>query len=143
MKETIRTARRYGLLVCAVSIVLFQLLAAPVTSLFLNTSAGDAATALETLGYAVLFLRIRSLASPVQFLNYHTSYCMQAMGDGRSTILHAVVRELVFYIPIMYLMDGLLGAGGLATALPVGEACGAVFALMLLQRKLKKDDLRK
>ena len=143
MKETIRTARRYGLLVCAASIVLFQLLASPLTSLFLSTASEDAAAAIQTLGYAVLFLRIRSLASPVQFLNYHTSYCMQAMGDGKSTILHAVVRELVFYIPFMYLLDGLLGAGGLAAALPVGEACGAAFALMLLQRKLKKDDLSK
>ena len=139
MRETIRTARWYGLAVAGVSIVLFQLLASPLTGLFLSTSSENADTALQTLGHAVLFLRIRSLASPVQFLNYHTSYCMQAMGDGKGTILHAVVRELVFYIPFMYLLDGLLGAGGLAAALPVGEACGAAFALMLLHRRLNRD----
>ena len=139
MKETISTARRYGLVVAGISIVLFQLLASPVTSLFLSTSSANAETALTTLSYAVVFLRIRSLASPVQFLNYHTSYCMQAMGDGKGTILHAVVRELVFYIPFMYLLDHLLGTGGLAAALPVGEACGAAFALMLLHRRLNRE----
>ena len=61
---------------------------------------------------------------------------MQAMGNGRATMLHAVVRELVFYIPLMFLLDRLFGEVGLAAALPVGEACGAVFALWLLNRSI-------
>ncbi|MBQ9342609.1 MAG: MATE family efflux transporter, partial [Clostridia bacterium] len=55
-----------------------------------------------------------------------------------STLLHAFVRELVFYIPFMFLLDRLFGETGLAAALPVGEACGAAFALFLLHRALKK-----
>ena len=78
------------------------------------------------------------MASPVQFINYHTSYCMQAMGNGRGTLLHAFVRELVFYMPFMALLDRLFGETGLAAALPVGETCGAVFALYLLRRWLKR-----
>ena len=78
------------------------------------------------------------MASPVQFINYNSSYCMQAMGYGKGTLLHAFVRELVFYIPFMFLLDWLFGAAGLAAALPVGEACGAVFALFLLHRFLQK-----
>ena len=95
-----------------------------------------------TVGSCALFLRIRSLGSPVQFLNYHSSYCMQAMGDGRSTLLHACVRELVFYIPFMFLLDRLFGEIGLASAMPIGEACGALFALWLLRRLLKKTGER-
>lgn len=138
MKKVISTARNTGLAISAVSIVLFQLFANPASRLFLSTSAGEAETALITVGYAALFLRIRSIASPVQFINYHTSYCMQAMGDGKGTLLHAFVRELVFYIPFMFLLDKLFGETGLAAALPVGEFCGAVFALYLLRRSLKK-----
>mgnify|MGYP007070320543 CR=1 FL=1 len=80
-------------------------------------------TALLTVGYAALFLRIRCVASPVQFINYHTSFCMQAMGDGARTLLHAFVRELVFYIPFMFLLDRMFGEVGLAAALPVSEGC--------------------
>ena len=138
MRATIRTARLVGLAVAGASIILFQLFANPASRLFLSTSAGDAETALITVGYAALFLRIRSIASPVQFINYHTSYCMQAIGNGKSTLLHAFVRELVFYIPFMFLLDRLFGETGLAAALPVGEACGAAFALFLLHRALKK-----
>ncbi|MBQ7677590.1 MAG: cation transporter [Lachnospiraceae bacterium] len=139
MRETIRTARLWGLAVSAFSILIFEIFAGPAARLFLNTAAEDAANAALTVGFAALFLRIRCIASPVQLLNYHASYCMQAMGKGRATMLHAVVRELVFYIPCMFLLDALFGEVGLAAALPVGEACGAAFALFLLYRMLNSD----
>ena len=132
MRETIRTARIAGLTVSAVCILLLELFANPAVRLFLNTGAGNTGAAVKTVAYATVFLRIRAVASPVQFINYHTSYSMQAMGEGRKTLLHAFVRELVFYIPAMFLLDRLFGENGLATALPVGETCGALFALFLL-----------
>lgn len=137
MRSVISTARKTGLLVSAVAILLFELCAVPATQLFLSTTA-DAATALRTVGYAAAFLRVRCLASPVQFLNYHTSFCMQAMGNGRGTLLHAFVRELVFYIPLMFLLDRLFGEMGLAAAMPAGEALGALFAVYLLRRTVKR-----
>ena len=66
---------------------------------------------------------------------------MQAVGDGRDTLLHAAVRELVFYIPFMYLLDSLFGINGLVSALLAGESCGAAFAFLLLAR-WRKTKLR-
>ena len=137
MKEVMRTARVSGLVISFACMILFEIFADQACSAFLSTSAGDAATALATVDYASRFLRIRCLASPVQFINYSTSYSMQAMGNGRGTLLHAFVRELVFYIPLMFLLDRMFGELGLAAALPVGEACGAAFALWLMNRWLK------
>ena len=141
MQQTIDTARRWGLLISFACIALFELFAPQVSRAFLSVSAGDAQhaeNAVRTLAYAALFLRIRCAASPVQFINYHTSFCLQAMGDGKGTLLHAFVRELVFYIPFMILLDRLFGETGMASALPAGEACGAVFALWLLNRWIGK-----
>ncbi|MBQ3378800.1 MAG: MATE family efflux transporter [Clostridia bacterium] len=136
MREVIRTARKTGLIVSFICIAFFEIFAAPSSELFLSTTAGDVNSAVLTVSLATMFLRIRAAASPVQFLNYHTSYCMQAMGNGKYTMLHAFVRELVFYIPFMFILDGFFGETGLASALPVGEACGAAFALYLLHRML-------
>ena len=137
MQETINTARNTGLLVSFICILLFQLFAGNVTRFFLSTNASDPADALATIAYASLFLRIRSFASPVQMLNYHTSYCMQAMGKGKETMLHAFVRELLLYIPFMFILDKIFGETGLAAALPVGEGCAAIFALWLLTRTIR------
>lgn len=143
MQEVIRTARKVGLLVSACCIVFFEIFADPSCRLFLSATAGDTETALITIGYATLFLRIRCIASPMQFINYHTSFCMQAMGEGKKTLLHAFVRELVFYIPFMFLLDRLFGETGLAAALPIGETCGAVFALFLLHKAIQEARARK
>ena len=143
MKKTVNTARLWGLIVSFVSIALFELFAGDVTRLFMSTSRGDAENALRTVSYATLFLSIRCLASPFQFLNYHTSFSMQAMGDGKATMLHAFVREIVFYIPFMFLLDRLFGETGLAWALVAGEGCGAMFALWLMHKAMKQAEKRK
>lgn len=139
MKETINTARLAGLLISCLSIIFFQIFASDVTKVFLSTKTADSETALRTIGYAALFLRIRCFASPVQMLNYHTSFCMQAMGKGRETLLHAFVREIVLYIPLMFILDGLFGEAGLAAALPVGEGLAALFAFYLLKRTISRS----
>ena len=136
-EAVIRTARIWGLVIAGVSILSFQLLALPLTRFFMSTGSDNAELAVKTIAFAELFLRIRCLASPSQFINYHTSYCMQAMGNGRETMLHSVVRQLVIYIPMMILLDRLFGETGLAAALPVSETLSAVFAFWLLRKILK------
>ena len=138
MQEAINYSRKVGFIISGICIVLLELAARPVTNFFLSTRAGDTATALLTVAIASRFLRIRCLASPFQFINYSCSYNMQAMGNGRGTLIHAFIRELVFYIPYMFLLDKIFGENGLASALPVGEACGAVAAMLLVRHTIKK-----
>ena len=138
LRETIQTARKAGLMISGFCVVFFEIFARPASRLFLSVSAGDAETALITVTYAALFLRIRCIASPVQFLNYHTSYCMQAMGNGKGTLIHAFVREMIFYIPLMFLLDQFFQEIGLAAALFVGESFSAIFALYLLSKSMRK-----
>lgn len=138
MNTVIRSVRVYGLIIAAVSLVLFELFAAQVVRLFLSTSAGRVDDAVTTIGYATLFLQIRCVASISQFLNYHTSFCMQAVGNGRDTLIHSFCRELVFYIPFMYLLNALFGKVGLVCALIAGETCGAILALILFARWKRK-----
>ena len=138
MQKTIRLGRIYGLSICVVCVALFELFASPITGIFLSAKGAGAAEALTTIGYAALFLRFRCLSSPVQFLNFHTSFCMQAMGDGRDTLIHALFRDLVFYIPFMFLLNALFGAVGLVNGQLAGESCSAILAMILLRRWIKK-----
>lgn len=135
MNDVIKTARRIGLAIAAACIVLYELLAKPLCGVFLDTSVGTEAAL--TLGFAVLFLRIRCLASPMQFMNYYSSYCMQAVGNGRSTLVHACIRVLAGYIPFMYIGNAIFGQIGLASAFPVGETFGAIVAAIIVARLFK------
>lgn len=130
MDDVIRASRISGLVIAAVTLVLYEIFALPICKVFLVTKQENAAEALATVTMAATFLRLRSIASIPQFLNYNTSFCMQAMGNGTGTLLHACMRELVFYVPFMYLFDSLFGTNALAGAQIAGELCGAVFALV-------------
>ena len=143
MKLTIKKVRQYGLIISLISIILFEIFASPVCRLFLNTAAKNSAginapSPEAVIALAIIFLRFRCAASLSQFMNYHTSYCLQAIGDGKDTLIHAVVRELVFYIPFMYVLDKIFSSYGLASALIAGETAGALFAMLLLKKELKK-----
>lgn len=137
MQNVIRTARKMGLIVSVCSIAFLEIFAPFLVGFFLDSSDASG-TAAATLVFAATFLRLRATASPFQFLNYHTSYCMQAMGDGRDTMIHAIVRILILYIPAMYLLDMLFGENGLALALTISEALAACVALALLKRWIRK-----
>lgn len=139
MKEIIKTETICGFIVCLFTISLFELLAKPITSVFLNSNSVSARGALETLSLAVVILRVRCLVSPFQFMNYRSSFCMQAMGDGTGTLIHACMRQLVFYIPFMYILKAFFGFNGLISSLLAGEFCGMITALILMNRKLKKN----
>ena len=139
MHAAVRTARIWGLIVSAVSILLLEIFARPAANLLLSTAAGDALGAAATVTLAAAFLRVRCLAAPVQLLNYHSSFALQAVGRGGDTLLHACVRELGIYIPLMLLLDKLFGQMGLAAALPAGEGLAAIFALWLLRRALNAN----
>lgn len=142
MHRVISNVRIYGLVIAAVCLTLFEIFAKPIVGVFMNTGAEGAENAQACIVLAAVFLRIRCCASLSQFMNYHTSFCMQAVGDGRDTLVHAAVRELVFYIPLMYLLNYLFGKYGLACALIAGETLGAVLAVLLFANWKKKNALR-
>jgi len=137
----IQTARKLGIAVTAVTTVLYEVFATQIVSVFISNGASGDEVAM-VLGFATTFLRIRALGAVLMFLNYHTSYCMQAMGDGKGTLIHSVLRQLIFYIPFLILFDALWGENGLAAALLAGEALGAAAALLLLRKCLKEVDLK-
>ena len=105
----------------------------------MNAGVGNIQDAVNTIEFATVFLAIRALASPMQFINYHSSFCLQAMGNGMKTLIHALVREAVFYIPLMYIMNSLFGINGLVGALVAGELFGGIFALWMLKLSTKQQ----
>ena len=143
MNKIISTVRGYGLIIAGLSLIMFQFFSHSIVHVFLSTEGATREEAIATIAYAAVFLQIRSMASIPQFLNYHTSFCLQAVGDGRDTFIHAVARELVFFIPFMFILNNFFGAKGLAAALPISECWGAVFVLFLLHGWKKRNIIGK
>ena len=105
MEDTIRLARRLGLTIAGISIVLYELFAVQFAHLFISDT--------QTVELASQFLRIRVLATPLMFLSFFTVYMFQAFGKGRISLFLGVTRWLVFNIPMLFLLNSIFGMLGI------------------------------
>ena len=105
MEDTIRLARRLGLIIAAISIALYELFAVQFSHLFIQDA--------QTVALASQFLRIRVLATPLMFLSFFTVYLFQAFGKGRISLFLGVTRWLVLNIPMLFILNRICGMYGI------------------------------
>ena len=137
MSDIINRGRIYGIITTLSCVILYQIFAEPLCNFFLSTTGGYIETSLVTISLAVTYLRIRSVASPLMFLNYHSSFALQAMGSIKRALIHTCIRVLVLTIPFLHLFDHFWHDSGLCAALPASESISCIIALLLLSSRVK------
>ena len=110
----------------AISIALYEIFAVQFSNLFI----GDA----QTVELASQFLRIRVLATPLMFLSFFTVYLFQAFGQGRIALFLGVTRWLVLNIPMLFLLNALVGMFGLVWAQAVADSLTVLLSLYVYRR---------
>ncbi len=136
MRSVISRARIAGLIVSAISILFYETFSDNIIRIFISTSSGSAADTLKTVAFGITFLRFRCLAAPFAFMNFHITYTLQAMGDGKNTLLLAALRQCVFYIPIMYIMNFVFGSLGLLWTQIIAEIITLFIAFYTFEKRL-------
>lgn len=137
MKAFLNAGRMAGLCVAFCSILIYQLFARDLVGIFINTKGGASAV-MQTITFGVIFLRIRCLAAPFSMLNFISTNGFQAMGDGVMSLVQVFFRQVVFYFPLLYLLNIWFGYNGLAAAYPCAELLAGLVSTVLLSYKLKK-----
>lgn len=123
LKDTIRMSLLLGLVIAAVSILLYELFAAPLTRLFLDDA--------QTVELASAFLRARVLATPLMFISFFTVYLFQAFGKGRISLLLGTVRWLGFNIPMLYILNHLVGMYGLVWSQVTADGLNVIVSIIV------------
>ena len=138
LKDTIILSLGIGLVIAAISILLYELFAAPLTRLFLDDA--------QTVELAAAFLRARVLATPLMFMSFFTVYLFQAFGKGRISLLLGVVRWLGFNIPMLYILNHIVGMYGLVWSQVTADSLNVVFSLIIFLKFrppiLRREKLR-
>ncbi|HBA68762.1 MAG TPA: MATE family efflux transporter [Lachnospiraceae bacterium] len=135
MNDVVNVSRYAGIAIAAVSIFLYEMFSGGVIRIFISTSGGNTMETVETVAQGIQFIRYRCLAAPFAFMNFHITYTLQAMGDGKTTLLLAVLRQCLFYIPIMFVMNSLLGAQGLVMTQFISEIMALCIAFSIFRKK--------
>ena len=140
MKEFIKAATIAGLTISLVSITFYEIFAGGLVRVFIS-SKGDAQAAAATVAFGISFLRVRCLNAPFTLLNFITTNSFQAMGKGGFALIQAIVRQVVLYMPLIFIFDKLFGQIGLMASYPASELFSSIVAVVMLVgliRKLKK-----
>jgi len=93
----------------------------------------------ETVYYGTQFLRARCFATPFMFLCFSMVHFTQAIGRGSASFLLAVVRQLVFNIPLLFLLNGLFGMMGIVWTQATADFCTVIVSYMVYAYIRKKE----
>lgn len=124
--DTIRLSRRIGLGLAGITLILYQLFASDLIRFFIMDP--------QTVELATKFLRIRVLATPLMFLSFFTVYLFQAFGKGDKSLLLGMVRWLVFNIPMLFLLNHLIGMFGIVWSQITADILTVLFSLYIYKK---------
>ena len=113
-EDTIRLSRTLGLVIAAISILLYELFAVQFANIFISDP--------QTVELASQFLRLRVLATPLMFLSFFTVYLFQAFGRGRISLFLGATRWLVLNIPMLFLLNAIFGMFGIVWSQVMADA---------------------
>ena len=132
MKNAVKTSFIYGISLATFGAILLFTTATPVVKLFI----GDA----ETVAYGQFFLKVISTTCPVIMVTMMIISVLQATGQSAKPLMLSVVRKGSIDVILMFTMNAVLQANGLAWATPISDCVAMIVALLVFipyWRKIK------
>ena len=93
--------------------------------------------------YGVIMLRALMLTGPIIGILFVFMNTLQAMGKGIPSLILALSRQGLVFVPTLFIGNALLGLDGLIYAQPIAEAVSVVLAAVIyiiIYRRLKRDN---
>ena len=133
LKQISNIARNSILIFSAVCAVLFWFFAEQVVGAFISDE--------ETIRCGVDILKGRCFSLPFMMIGYHIVNYMNAVNRGQTSFLLAIIRHLILIIPIMLLMNSVLGMDGLIWSQLVADAVNSVVAIIIFIKVTRNKSL--
>lgn len=135
MKAFTRAAQITGMTVACVFIAVFQIFARQIVWFVIKDEA--------TVAYGEDFLRIACLATPFIISNFQKIYGLQAMRKGKESLLLGVLRQGVFAIPLLFVLNHFFGLYGVIASQLVSDSLTFVCAYFVygsVCRRIQKKE---
>jgi putative MATE family efflux protein len=133
MEEFITFTIKAAFVVCGGLLLLFLTQAQAIVSLLVNNT--------ETAKLGAHFLRIFCLAGPFVGIGATFNNAFQAMGKGVQPLMMSLTRQGLVLIPLMFLLQTLMGMDGIIWAQTASSAAYAILSgllFVIFLRKLRK-----
>lgn len=118
-----------GVAVCVCSLIMYRCFAPWLIQAFIDDAA--------TVEFGTEFLQVRCFAALFMFLSFHMVHFMQAVDRGKVSFYLAVIRQLCLNIPILFLMNWLLGMTGIVWTQTIADIINVVISYIIYYRVIK------
>ena len=126
MRKIIRFTLFTGMIIGAVSVTLYEIFAGNIMQIFISEN--------ETVTLGTNFLRIRCLATPLMFMSFFLVYVFQGFGEGRIALMLGVVRWAVLNIPMLFILNRLIGMYGIPWSQVTADILTVTFSYLIYWR---------
>ena len=126
MQGVIRFSLKAGVIFSLVSIALYEAFAGSIVRLFIAEP--------QTMLLGTGFLRIRCLATPLMFASFFTAYVFQGFGEGNTSLFLGVMRWAVFNIPMLFLLNCLIGLQGIVWSQVCADTLTVILSYCVFRR---------
>ena len=131
MDGIFRFGRVVGLAIGVVSVILYYAFAPFIMRAFI----GDP----DTVRFGTQFLRARCFATPLMFFCFSMVHFAQAIGRGKESFWLAVIRQIVFNIPILILFNHWFGMTGIVWTQAVADLFTVIVSYVIYFGMRKKE----
>ena len=118
------------IITCLIATVCFELFPSAIVSIF---GSGDALY----MDFAVKTFRIFMLLITFTGLIKMSAIFFQSVGQPLKATVVSLARDIVFFVPLCYILPHYLGVTGVLWAAPVADAIGIILALVLSKQYFK------
>lgn len=119
MRQVKRFALIVGIGIAAFSVCMYEIFASDIIRLFINEP--------NTVSYGEHFLSARTVATPFMFMCFFHVYIFNSFGKGGYSLFLGISRWLVFNIPMLFILNSLIGMNGLVWS----QACADILTVTL------------
>ena len=131
MDSIFRFGRAVGLAIGLICVVLYYIFAPHIMTAFIEDA--------DTVRFGTQFLRARCFATPLMFLCFSMVHFTQAIGRGKASFILAVVRQVVFNIPILFILNGLFGMMGIVWTQAMADLFTVIVSYIIYAYIRKKE----
>ena len=132
VKEALKDTVVTGTVMMIIAAILYAVFAKPLAGLF--TSNEDV-----TLLSAKI-IRYQCISLPFMAVYAYTSMFLQNTGKYFRALVVSIMRQGIFYVPLLYILPALFGIEGILFLQPVSDLISAAFGMWFLVKALKDMD---
>ena len=131
VRESFYVALKVSLVISVLAFILCQVFPYRIISVF---GDGDALY----FEFAVRFMRLFMMFASVNCVHVLSSNFFSAIGKPKMGVLLSLIRQVIFLIPLLFILSAVYGLDGLIWATPVSDTITFVLSIALSVKKKKK-----